>query len=344
MQVQAISLIELAKAIGATLHLSNGANDSAPIYSLATLAKASNGQISFLANSKYRNELADTAATAVILHPDNLQHCPCTALVCDDPYVGFALVAQLLDTTPVAASGIAPSAVIADDVTLGENVAVGANSVLEEGVVIADGVQIGAGCFIGKGTSLGKNTKLWANVTVYHDVVIGADCLFQSGAVIGSDGFGYANNKGQWLKIPQLGTVIIGDRVEVGASTSIDRGALDNTEIHNGVILDNQIQIAHNVIIGENSAMAACSVIAGSTTVGKNCTFGGLCGVNGHIDIGDNSHFTGMTMVTKNITESGVYSSGMPAVTNREWRKNGVTLRNLYSLAQRVKELEKQSK
>lgn len=344
MPVQAISLIELANAIGATLHLSNGASDSTPINSLATLAKASNGQISFLANSKYRNELADTAATAVILHPDNLPHCPCTALVCDDPYVGFALVAQLLDTTPVAASGIAPSAVIAEDVTLGVNVAVGANSVLEEGVVIADDVQIGAGCFIGKGVTVGKNTKLWANVTIYHDVVIGADCLFQSGAVIGSDGFGYANNKGRWLKIPQLGTVIIGDRVEVGASTTIDRGALDNTEIHDGVILDNQLQIAHNVVIGENTAMAACSVVAGSTTIGKNCSFGGLCGINGHMTIVDNTHVTGMSMLTKSITEPGVYSSGMPAIPNRDWRKNGVALRNLHSLAQRVKELEKQPK
>lgn len=342
--MQAISLLELATAIGATLHLSNGDSDSTLIDSLATLAKASNGQISFLSNSKYRSDLADTTATAVILHPDDLPHCPCSALVCDDPYVGFALVAQMLDTTPNAANGIASSAVIAEGVILGEGVLVGANTVLEEGVVLAEGVQIGAGCFIGKGATIGRNTKLWANVTIYHEVEVGADCLLQSGAVIGSDGFGYANSKGQWIKIPQLGTVVIGDRVEIGASTTVDRGALDNTEIHDGVILDNQIQIAHNVIIGENSAMAACSVIAGSTTVGKNCSFGGLCGINGHVNIVDNCHFTGMTMVTKSIDEPGVYSSGMPGLPNKEWRRNGVALRNLHSLVQRVKVLEKQSK
>ena len=177
-------------------------------------------------------------------------------------------------------------------------------------------------------------------MSVYHDVEIGEHCLFQSGAVIGSDGFGYANEAGKWIKIPQLGRVVIGDRVEIGASTTIDRGALDDTIIHDDVILDNQIQIAHNVEIGQGSAMAACSVIAGSTTVGKYCQIAGLVGINGHIDICDGVMLTGMTMVTKSITEPGAYSSGMPHTTNKEWRRNMAHLRNLSDFKTRIKELE----
>ncbi|TRY31253.1 UDP-3-O-(3-hydroxymyristoyl)glucosamine N-acyltransferase [Aliiglaciecola sp. M165] len=339
--MKSISLKELAEKIGATLHLSADDTEQTQIDSLSTLANAGIGQISFLSNSKYRSQLADTTAQAVILHPDELSHCPGSALVHENPYVGFALAAQALDSTPDAACGIHPSAVIADDVEMGTNVHLGANAVIESGVKLGDNVQVGAGTFIGKNSEIGRHTKLWANVTIYHNTVIGERCLVQSATVIGSDGFGYANDKGKWIKIPQLGRVVIGDRVEIGASTTIDRGALEDTVIADGVILDNQLQIAHNVKIGENTAMAACSVIAGSTTIGSNCSIAGLCGINGHIEICDNVHFTGMSMVTKSITEPGVYSSGMPAVPNREWRKNAVQLRQLASIAQRVKALEK---
>ena len=338
-----LSLKDIAETIGAELHVKGSDTEDTPIHSLGTLSGAGIGQISFLSNSKYRSQLVDTTAQAVILHPDDLPHCPCTALVCENPYLAFAYAAQALDSTPDAAVGIAPSAVIATDVSIGEGVSIGANAVIETGVKLGDGVQIGAGCFVGKDTQIGANTKLWANVTIYHRVKIGCDCLFQSGCVIGSDGFGYANDKGRWVKIPQLGGVVIGDRVEVGASTTIDRGALEDTVIADGVILDNQIQLAHNVVLGENTAMAACSVIAGSTTVGKNCTIAGLCGINGHIQIADNVHFTGMSMVTKSIQEPGVYSSGIPAEANKDWRKNMVALRNITSLNKRVKDLEKQT-
>lgn len=337
-----ISLKQLAEKLGATLHLAGNDTEQTEINGLGSLANAGIGQISFLSNSKYRSQLADTKAQAVILHPDELAHCPTSALVLDNPYVGFALVAQALDTTPAIATGIAASAVIADDVSLGNNVSVGANAVIESGVVLSDNVQIGAGCFVGKGCEIGAGTKLWANVTLYHNTIMGSDCLVQSATVIGSDGFGYANDKGKWIKIPQLGRVVIGDRVEIGASTTIDRGALEDTIIADGVILDNQIQLAHNVKIGENSAMAACSVIAGSTVLGANCSIAGLCGINGHINICDNVHFTGMSMVTNNVTEPGVYSSGMPSIPNRDWRKNAVHLRQLSGLAKRVKDLEKQ--
>ncbi|MFT2090478.1 UDP-3-O-(3-hydroxymyristoyl)glucosamine N-acyltransferase [Paraglaciecola sp. 2405UD69-4] len=336
-----VSLIELANHIGAELHLANSDTQNTPITGLSTLASAGNGQISFLSNSKYRSQLQDSMAQAIILHPDELSHCSRSALVMKNPYIGFAKAAQLLDTTPDAAHEISPHAVIAADVVLGDNVKVAANSVIETGVELGDNVQIGPGCFIGKNAKLGANTKLWANVSIYHNVVLGSDCLVQANTVIGSDGFGYANENGKWIKIPQLGSVVIGNRVEIGASTTIDRGAIDNTILADGVIIDNQCQIAHNVEIGENTAMAGCSVIAGSTVVGKNCSIAGLVGINGHIEICDGVVFTGMSMVTKSITEPGVYSSGIPAAVNKEWRKNMVALRNIASLNQRVKTLEK---
>ncbi|WP_019029889.1 UDP-3-O-(3-hydroxymyristoyl)glucosamine N-acyltransferase [Colwellia piezophila] len=341
------TLADIAKKLDAKLivpaMLDSALVEQGQITSLATLANAGPGGIAFLANSKYLQQLSTTNASAVIVSPDAAESCQVPALVMDDPYMGYAILANLLDSTPKVACGIHTSAVIADDVILGENVSIGANTVVEAGAQLADNVSIGAGCFIGQGAKIGASTKLWANITIYHRVEIGHHCLIQANTVIGSDGFGYAPVKGQykWHKIPQLGSVIIGDHVEIGASTTIDRGALDNTEIRDGVILDNQIQIAHNVIVGENTAMAACSVIAGSTVMGKNCTIAGLVGVNGHINIADNCVFTGMAMVTKDITESGVYSSGMPVVPNKEWNKTNARVKRLDSLTKRVKELEK---
>ncbi|MCF2950150.1 UDP-3-O-(3-hydroxymyristoyl)glucosamine N-acyltransferase [Paraglaciecola aquimarina] len=336
-----LSLASLALAIGAELHLADGDSPDALVQSIASLAKASNGQISFLSNSKYRSQLLDTQAQAVILHPDELAHCSKTALVMANPYVGYAKAAQLLDNTPAASHEISPRAEIAKSASLGQGVKIGAFAVIESDVILGDNVQIGAGCFIGKGAKIGANTKLWANVSIYHDVIMGEDCLIQANTVIGSDGFGYANDQGQWIKIPQLGSVEIGNRVEIGASTTIDRGALDNTILADGVIIDNQCQIAHNVEIGENTAMAACSVVAGSTTIGKNCSIAGLVGINGHIAICDGVVMTGMSMMTKNITQAGVYSSGMPAEPYKQWRKNVIAMRNITSLNQRVKTLEK---
>ncbi len=336
-----ITLGQLAEQVGAKLRLVNGDTEDTMIDSIGTLAKATAGQLSFLSNSKYRTLLTETKAQAVVLHPDEVEHCPCTALVMTNPYVGFALAAQALDTTPDSAHELAPSASIHPSVQLGKNVRVGANSVIEKNVVIGDNVQIGAGCFVGEGAKIGQNTKLWANVVVYHKVVIGTDCLIQASTVLGSDGFGYANHQGKWLKIPQLGSVVLGNRVEIGSSTTIDRGALDDTILADGVIIDNQCQIAHNVEIGENTAMAGCSVIAGSTVIGKNCSIAGLVGINGHIKICDGVIITGMSMVTKAITEPGVYSSGMPAEPNKIWRKNAVAVRHLADMNMRLKTIEK---
>ena len=340
------TLTEIAIKLDAKLivpvELDESTQAQTKISGLATLANAETGQVAFLSNSKYHQQLSSTKASAVIVSPDAVGSCPVSALVMDNPYMGYAMLANLLDSTPKVACGIHQSAVIADNVTIGDNVSVGANAVIESGVQLADNVSIGAGCFIGQGVKIGEASTLWANITIYHSVEIGHHCLIQANTVIGSDGFGYAPVKGQykWHKIPQLGSVIIGNHVEIGASTTIDRGALDNTEIKDGVILDNQIQIAHNVIVGENTAMAACSVIAGSTVIGKNCTIAGLVGINGHITIADNCTFTGMAMVTKDITQAGVYSSGMPVVANKEWNKTNARVKRLDSLTKRVKELE----
>jgi UDP-3-O-[3-hydroxymyristoyl] glucosamine N-acyltransferase len=330
------TLKQLADKIGAEVH----GDEHYIIDSLATLSTAGTRQIAFLANKKYKQQLSDTKAGAVIISSQNLNDCNTNALVMENPYLGYALTAQLLDTTPKPAHNIHPSAQISQDVTLGENVAIGANTVIEQGAVIADNVIIGAGCFIGEQAIIGSHTKLWANVSIYHRVEVGRDCLIQANTVIGSDGFGYANDKGNWLKIPQLGSVIIGNNVEIGASTTIDRGALENTIIKDGVIIDNQIQIAHNVVIGENTAMAACSVIAGSTTIGKNCVIAGLVGINGHVDVSDGVVFTGMSMVTKNIESPGVYSSGMPCQPNKDWNKNNARIRKLESILARMKSAE----
>jgi UDP-3-O-[3-hydroxymyristoyl] glucosamine N-acyltransferase len=339
--INAISLKDIAAAIGAELHLAAGDSENTQIHSISTLAKAGDGQISFLANSKYRSQLSSSMAQVVIITAEEQEHCQRSKLVMPNPYVGFAKVAQLLDTTPAAAHDISDRAVVAADVVLGNNVKIGPNAVIERGVQLGDNVEIGAGCFVGQDSVIGANTKLWANVTIYHRVSIGKECLFQANTVIGSDGFGYANEKGRWIKIPQLGRVIIGDRVEIGASTTIDRGALDDTILADGVIIDNQCQIAHNVVIGENTAMAACSVVAGSTTIGRNCSIAGLVGINGHIDICDGVFLTGMSMITKSISVPGVYSSGMPAAPNKDWRKNMVALKNIDNLNQRIKTLEK---
>lgn len=220
-----------------------------------------------------------------------------------NPYLTYAMMAQIMDTTPAPAIGIAPSASIDPTATLGNNVSIGANAVIEEGVELGEGAIIGAGCFIGKFAKIGAGTRLWANVSVYHQVEIGAHCLVQSGTVIGSDGFGYANERGNWVKIPQLGSVRIGDRVEIGACTTIDRGALDDTVIGSGVIIDNQCQIAHNVIIGDNTAVAGGVIMAGSLKIGRYCQIGGASVINGHMEICDRAVVTGMGMVMRPITE-----------------------------------------
>ncbi|QUJ66898.1 UDP-3-O-(3-hydroxymyristoyl)glucosamine N-acyltransferase [Photobacterium sp. GJ3] len=333
----ALTLAALAEKLGAELR----GDADAEVTAIAGLGQAAPGQITFLSSSKYRQHLKECQATAVMLKAEDAEFFGGNALIVQDPYLSYAKVAQILDSTPASATEIAPSAYIASDAVVGQGVAVGHNAVIESGVVLGDNVQIGPGCFIGKNAQIGHRTKLWANVSIYHNVVLGDDCLVQSGTVIGADGFGYANDKGRWVKIPQLGTVRVGDRVEIGACTTIDRGALEDTIIADGVIIDNQCQIAHNVTIGENTAVAGATVMAGSLKVGKHCFIGGASVFNGHMEITDGVTVTGMGMVMRPITEPGVYSSGIPLQTNREWRKTAARVLKIEDMNKRLKSVEK---
>ncbi|MGK2889653.1 MAG: UDP-3-O-(3-hydroxymyristoyl)glucosamine N-acyltransferase [Candidatus Malihini olakiniferum] len=332
-----IRLDALAAQLDAQLH---GDGDIV-ITGVASMHSARSGQITFLSDSRYREQLNTTQAFAVVVTEADLPYCKAAALVVKNPYLTYARMAQLMDTTPQPAQDIASSAVIAEDVILGHNVAIGANTVIESGAQLDDGVVIGAGCFVGKQAKIGTGSRLWANVTVYHCVELGAQCLIQSGAVIGSDGFGYANERGNWVKIAQLGTVRIGDRVEIGANTTIDRGALDDTIIGDGVIIDNQCQIAHNVMIGDNTAVAGGVIMAGSLKIGRYCMIGGASVINGHMEICDKVTVTGMGMVMRPITEPGVYSSGIPLQPNKTWRKTAALVINIDNMSKRLKAVER---
>ncbi len=332
-----VTLGQLAELLGAELH----GDASIEVSRIANLETAQVGEISFLSDSKYHAFLAKSQASAVLVKAADLAICATNALVVKDPYVGFARVAQLLDSTPQPATTIHPKAVIAEDVQLAPGVAIGANAVIESGVVLGEGVIVGPGCFIGKNSRLGKGSRLWANVTLYHNVRLGEACLVQAGSVIGADGFGYANERGEWIKIPQVGGVRIGNRVEIGACTTIDRGAIDDTRIADNVIIDNQCQIAHNVEIGYGTAIAGATVIAGSTKIGKYCIIGGAAVINGHIQVCDQVTITGMSMVMRSISEPGVYSSGVPAQSNKEWRKMAARVMHIDDMHKRLNQLEK---
>ncbi|EGQ8016439.1 UDP-3-O-(3-hydroxymyristoyl)glucosamine N-acyltransferase [Vibrio sp. B511a] len=336
--MKTLTLTELATITGGELF----GDESLVVSRVAPMDKAQEGDVTFLSNPKYAKHLSECQATVVMVKAEHKDQCVGNALVVSDPYVAFARVVQAMDTTPKPADDIAPSAVIAADVKMGENVTIGANAVIETGVELGDNVSVGAGCFIGKNAKLGNNTKLWANVTIYHEVSLGDDCLVQSGTVIGSDGFGYANDKGEWIKIPQLGSVRIGNRVEIGACTTIDRGALEDTIIEDNVILDNQLQIAHNVQIGYGTVMPGGTIVAGSTKIGKYCQIGGASVLNGHITIADGVAITGMGMVMRSIEEKGLYSSGIPLQTNREWRKTATRVHRIDEMNKRLKAVEKQ--
>ena len=336
--MSSIRLADLAQQLNATLH---GDGDLV-ITGIAPMHSANSGQITFLSDARYREKLAGCQAGAVVLREDDLPFCQVAALVVKDPYLAYAHMAQIMDTTPAPAENIHPSAVIDPSASLGANVSVGANAVIESGVVLGDDVIIGAGSFVGKNTTIGAKTRIWANVTVYHGIVIGEGCLVHSNTVIGADGFGYANDRGQWVKIPQLGSVIIGDRVEIGSCTTIDRGALENTVIGNGVIIDNQCQIAHNVIIGDNTAVAGGVIMAGSLKIGRNCMIGGASVINGHMEICDRVVVTGMGMVMRPITEPGVYSSGIPLQPNKTRRKTAALVMNISEMNKRLKAVERQ--
>jgi UDP-3-O-[3-hydroxymyristoyl] glucosamine N-acyltransferase len=311
------------------------------ITGLAALQDAQPGQLSFLANAQYRKYLHETRASAVLLTAADAADFAGNALVVDNPYLAYARLSHLFERKPVALPGIHPSAVIAPDAWIDPGASIGPGVVVESGAHIAAGVTLGALCYVGARSSIGAGGWLAPRVTLYHDVHIGQRVVIQSGAVIGGEGFGFANNQGVWEKIAQIGGVRIGDDVEIGSNTTIDRGALSDTLIGNGVKLDNQIMIAHNVQIGDHTAMAGCVGISGSTKIGRHCMIAGGVGMVGHIEVCDHVFVTGMTMVTRSISEPGAYSSGTAMQPAAEWKKSVARLRQLDDIARRLQQAEK---
>jgi UDP-3-O-[3-hydroxymyristoyl] glucosamine N-acyltransferase len=310
---------------------------------LAALPSAQSDQLSFLADKRYRDDLPGSAAGAVILTVEMAEQFAGNCLISANPYLSYAQASQLFDDAIGWGEGIAESAFVDPSAVIGDNVSIGPNASIAAGVVIGAGSRIAAGCSIGAAAVIGENCLLHANVTVYHKVRIGDRVKVHSGTVIGSDGFGYAPSREGWTKIAQLGTVVIGNDVEIGACTAIDRGAIEDTVIADGVIIDNQVHIAHNCRIGEGTAIAGCVGMAGSTVIGKNCTMAGMVGIAGHLEICDNVHLSGMTVVTKSITDPGSYSSGTGMMPSRDWRKSAVRFSQLDDIYKRLQALEKRS-
>lgn len=329
---KAYTLAELAEQLSANLD----GDPQAVISGVAPLADATSSALSFFNDPRYQSALGTTKAGVVLLTQAWRDKCSRPCLIVKDPYFSYAQVAALFDRSPAPKPGIHPTAVIGNDCEIAPSASIGPYCVLGDGVSLAEGVTLEAHCHISDRSRLGRMTHLKPHVTIYHDVIIGEAVLIHAGAIIGSDGFGNARDvQGRWLKIAQLGSVKIGDRVEIGANTTIDRGTLEDTIIANGVRLDNLIQIAHNVQIGENTAIAACVGIAGSTKIGKNCMIAGQTGINGHITICDNTLITGMSMVTKSITKPGIYSSGTGLLPNKVWRRCAVRFRQLDEIVRR---------
>lgn len=312
------------------------------ISGLAPIEKANPHQITFISNVKYQKFLANSEAGAVILTQDLSKNCPVNAIIVKDPYVAFAKVAGLFDDSPKSLAGIHPTAVIDASVSVPASASIGPYVIIKAGVQLAEKVVIGAHCVLNENCSLGEGTELKDHVVLYHKVRLGKHCLIHSGAIIGSDGFGNANENGRWIKVPQLGGVTIGDEVEIGANTTIDRGAVEDTRIGNNVRIDNQVQIAHNVIIGDGTAMAAQVGIAGSTEIGKHCLLAGKVGVNGHIKIADQVIVLAMSGVSHDLHDKGIYSAAIPARPVLEWNKTIARLNRLEIWIQKVKLLLKQ--
>jgi UDP-3-O-[3-hydroxymyristoyl] glucosamine N-acyltransferase len=320
------------------------------VQGIAPLDSAGASHISFLSNSKLRAQAAQSGAAALIVSPlDDATVATTYAgarIVTTNPYAYFARAAQYFAALEevVPPPGIHPSAVVHETARIDPTAYIGPNVTVEAHAVIHAGVQIDAGCFVGREAEIGEDTHLFANVTFHARCSIGKRGILHSGAVVGTDGFGFARENGVYIKIPQTGRVLMGDDVDVGANTTIDRGALDDTVIEDGVKLDNQIQIGHNCRIGANTAMAGCVGVAGSARIGKNCTFGGAAMVLGHLEIADNVHISSGSMVSRSVLEPGQYTGFYPLAKNAEWEKSAAIVRNLSSLREKMRSLEKQIK
>ena len=306
------------------------------IRGVATLADAGPGQLGFLANPRYRTQLASTRADAIVLRAGDADAFPRAALIAPDPYVAFARVATLYERAPAAAPGVHASAVVGAGARIAASASIGPHSVVDAEAEIGEGAILGPHCVVGRGCRVGAQSRLVARVTLVQDVRLGKRVLIHPGAVIGADGFGIAFAKDHWEKVPQLGGVVIGDDSEIGANTTIDRGALGDTVLEEDVRLDNQIQIAHNVFVGAHTAMAGCAAVAGSARIGRYCLIGGAAGILGHLEIADRVTVTAMSLVTHSLREPGEYSSGTPIQENRHWRRNAARFKHLDDFVRRL--------
>jgi UDP-3-O-[3-hydroxymyristoyl] glucosamine N-acyltransferase len=329
-------LAELARSARATLD----GDGSVVIAEVATLEHAGPRDIAFLTNPRYRAQLATTRAGAVIVAPGDARATPLPKLVSMNPYATYARVAAILHPARAPAPGIHPSACIERSARIAPSAAIGPYAVIGANASIGERAVIGAHCVVGDIASVGDDAVLDSHVTVYPRCVIGARTLVHSGAVIGADGFGLAEEGGRWLKIPQIGRVVVGADVEIGANTTIDRGAIDDTVIEDGVKLDNQIQVAHNCVIGAHTAIAGCVGIAGSTRIGAHCRIGGAAMISGHLEIAAGTVISAATQVYDSISEPGVYTGAFPALPHREWKQVASQTRRLRELADRVRMLE----
>ena len=308
---------------------------------VASLSAAREGQLSFLANAGYRDVLRTTRAAAVVLRPADVDDCPVPALLTDDPYLTYARIAAELYPLPAGDPGCHPSAVVAASAIVAPDASVSANAVIEAGATLGRRVFVGPGVVVGPRCRVGDDSRLLANATLVQDVTVGERCIIHPGAVIGADGFGNAMSDSGWVKVPQVGGVQIGSDVEIGANSTIDRGAIDDTVIEDGVRIDNLVQIAHNVRVGAHTAMASQTGVAGSTVIGKRCMFAGQAGIVGHINICDDVIVGGVTMISKDISAPGVYTGSFPGEPDRLWKRKVAHFRRLGDLAGRVLALEK---
>jgi len=331
---------ELAERLGLEL---SGDPDRL-IRGVSALSTTRPDTITFLADSRQRDKMHGTRAAAVIVRREDREHCPVDALISVDPHLSYAHLSALLAPRPAAGVPIHPSAVVDPGARLGEGVRIGANAVIGDGVLLEDGVEIGPGTVVLEGTRIGASSRLLANVTVHHDCVIGRRVLIHSGAVIGDDGFGFAKDGREWIKIHQLGRVVIGDDVEIGSNTCIDRGAIEDTVIGDGAKLDNLIMVAHNVRVGARTVMAGCVGIAGSADIGEDCMLGGGVGVAGHLRIPSGTTVMGMSLVAGSLREPGVYASGMSVLERKDFQRNAVRFRQLDDIAKRLAALERAQK
>ena len=306
------------------------------IHGVGTRAGAGPGQLAFLANPAYRKQLAATHAGAVVLRAEDAGDCPVPCLVAADPYAGFARIAALFESAPAAAAGVHPSAVVEPGAQLSPEASIGPLCFVAANARIGAGARLGPGCVVGEGCEIGPGCELVARVTLVARVRLGARVRVHPGAVLGAEGFGLAMADGAWLKVPQLGGVVVGDDCEIGANTTIDRGAIEDTVLEEDVRLDNQIQVGHNVRIGAHTAMAGCVAVAGSTRIGRYCLIGGGAGFVGHIEVGDRVRIGAMSLVTHSLAGPGEYNSGTPLQPTRQWRRNAARFKQLDELARKI--------